>query len=89
MRLTVGGSAATKALRVPGTVERHVQNADLLAVGVQPCGGLVEHLERRADDDDDPLRLGMAAVAEQAVRAADQRRRRGPSRFWTMSGTRA
>ncbi len=42
-------------------------------MGVQPCGGLVEHLERRADDDHDPLRFGMAAVAEQAIRPADQR----------------
>ena len=35
-----------KARRVPRPIERHLQHADLLAVRVQPGGGLVEHLER-------------------------------------------
>ena len=61
-----------KALRVPRPIERHVQHADPLAVRVQPGGGLVEHFERRADDDRDPLGLGMTAVAEQAVGAAGE-----------------
>ena len=77
-----------KALRVPGAVERHVQHADLLAVRVQPRGGLVEHFEGRADDDRDPIRLGMTAVAEQTMRPAGERATRSIARC-TMSGTRA
>ena len=42
-------------------------------MGVQPGGGLVEHFERRADDDHDAVRFGMAAVAEEAVGASDER----------------
>jgi hypothetical protein len=60
-------------LRVPGTVQRHLQHADLLAVGVQPRGRVLEHFKGRPNHHDDALGQRMAGVAEQPVLAPGQR----------------
>ena len=71
--LAGGGNGLQQALGAEGTVEMHLDQAQLLALLVEVVDGLLDGLAAAAHGDDHALGIGGAHVVEELVLAAHQR----------------
>ena len=65
--LAGGGDSGQQLVRAPGTVQAHLDQTHLLAVGVEVVDDLLGHVADGAHGDDDPVGVGHAVVVEQLV----------------------